>query len=271
MTAELVEVPSDIVRAVTQRWPERGRSWCSEVRAELLQLCKAYKATPESVLDARYGLVVEVSTATEHLVMRSSPDPNGHFQAKVSEALASLGVAPRIHEVLGTAHGTWTVMDRVIPGTSLAGVDASLVDLASMLAPIATESGPAEIPSLSAWLKERLADSDPIDIPLGQLAAPRHERVQAMAILQDLDRDTVPGLCHGDVSRKNVLSGGPHRWLLVDPRGVSGELAYDVAVIASKLEPRSRASQRASELARLVGVDPDRVQAWLTVASAARV
>jgi streptomycin 6-kinase len=81
----------------------------------------------------------------------------------------------------------------------------------------------------------------------------------------------MPLMCHGDVSARNVLTGKGGRLFLVDPRGLSGDAAYDVAVAALKAMVRGAPSSVASHLANSVGVDPDRVRAWMIVADAARV
>jgi streptomycin 6-kinase len=67
------------------------------------------------------------------------------------------------------------------------------------------------------------------------------------------------------------LSGLADRLYLIDPRGVSGELAYDVAVIALKGERYAPPTETAAALARNLAVPADRVDAWQRIARAARV
>lgn len=59
--------------------------------------------------------------------------------------------------------------------------------------------------------------------------------------------------------------------MLIDPRGVTGDVCYDVAVAAWKTTNEEPSRDRAAKLARLVGADTERVHAWLTVADIARV
>jgi streptomycin 6-kinase len=106
-------VPETVLANVRRRWPTVAGKWASLVDAEFRSLCERYQATPQSVLSARYGLVVAVDTSNGPLVFRSSPDPRGKAQAAVAVALAELGAAPRVHEADTTDHGTWTVCRRV--------------------------------------------------------------------------------------------------------------------------------------------------------------
>src|SRR5213592_4759271 len=80
-----------------------------------------------------------------------------------------------------------------------------------------------------------------------------------------------PGLCPGDASPWNLLTGDAGRVFLVDPRGVSGEVEYDLAVVALKAAPIVPAQETVPYLAALVGIEPGRARAWLAVASSARV
>jgi streptomycin 6-kinase len=267
-----VHVPEDVARAVTNRWPERGQAWRSRVEAELSRLCTRYDAVPISVFPSRYGLVVEVSVNGSLLVMRSSPDPQGSFQAKVATALARLGVAPGIHEVIQSETGTWTIMDRILPGTTWIDAPSSLDAIAAMLQPLNGQPAPVSgMPSLTEWLASRLADDEPADLPHGRSPASPAQRKQATGILETLATVGSASLCHGDVSRRNVLADADGRLLLIDPRGVAGDPCYDVAVVAMKTAAGEEPLSRAGRLARLIGSDPERAQAWVTVADAARV
>jgi len=101
--------------------------------------------------------------------------------------------------------------------------------------------------------------------------SPTRPQPCALAILDDLAEDTTPQLCHGDTSPWNILALGHDTWVLIDPRGVSGEVAYDVAVLALKLARGRSAAFITAPLAGAVGVDPERVHAWALIADAARV
>lgn len=275
MKTSLFKVPPGVVSNVTSRWPDRTQDWSSRVEAELQELCEIYQATPRSVLPARYGFVVAGDTADGGIVMRGSPDPNGQAQAIVATELANLGISPTVHDTIMTDTGTWLILDEVRPGVPFARVEMSSISLESLAAPLqAMLKRPAptqNMPSISDWLRERLVSESLTDLPPGASSAPARERQKAVKILDALVDNAPAELCHGDVSPMNILLHGHNQWMLIDPRGMSGEVSYDVAVLSLKVTGNRPDAQLATQLARAAGVDQERTQAWMVVASAARV
>jgi streptomycin 6-kinase len=141
-----------------------------------------------------------------------------------------------------------------------------------MLRPLAGQPVPgAGLPPISDWLRDRLTAEALADVPIGERVASEAERKSALRVLDALVMDEIKGLCHGDASPWNVLTGEEGGFYLVDPRGMAGEVAYDVAVIALKAAAHVPPLTGAAELAEHAGVDPNRACAWVEVASAARV
>lgn len=265
-------IPADVARAVAGRWPD-STAWSTSAEDELAAICTRYRATPRAVMPARYGFVVATDTPTGPLIMRASPDPAGPQQAKIAQTLASLRIAPKIHEVIPTTTGTWIIMDRVLPGDHLTdGRPTSDVPaaLAAMLRPMLGQPAPCPMPSIAEWLQDRLEDDRLTDLAPGTSVAPLHQRGNALATLKDLRAGGGEGLCHADASPGNILVG--HNGLtLIDPRGMTGEVEYDAAVIALKIAKHARATVIAERLAREIGTDAERTKAWVEVADVARV
>ncbi|MEU8607135.1 phosphotransferase [Actinoplanes sp. NPDC048791] len=274
MTAAPV-VPADVLANVRQRWPEIVDAWASHVGTEFQTLCDQYRATSPAVLPARYGYVVAVDTLDGPLVFRSSPDPRGPDQAAVAAALANLGISPTVHQTLATDHGTWTVLDRVLPGTSLIQSDPAAIRLDALFSPLAAmhhQPAPrAGMPSILDWLSERLTDDNLTDLRPGTTIAPADERETALNLLAELARDHIPGLCHGDASMGNLIASGTDRWMLIDPRGMTGESAYDVAVLAIRAARIHDSVNLIPHIAKLADVTAERVRTWMAIANAARV
>ncbi|GAA4484497.1 hypothetical protein GCM10023191_007730 [Actinoallomurus oryzae] len=263
-----------MVRAVAGRWPDNAAEWGTSAERELSAICTRYRAIPRTVMPARYGFVVASDAPTGPLIMRASPDPAGPQQAMVSQTLASLRIAPKVHEVVSTTTGTWVIMDRVRPGDRLTNCRRSGLDvsgaLAAMLRPMVGQLAPCPMPSLADWIQGRLEDDELADLAPNRSVAPLHQRRNALAILKDLRVGGNDGLCHGDASSGNVLVGG-NGLMLIDPRGMSGEVEYDAAVAALKIAGQTRPTDIAERLSRLIGIDTERIKAWVAVADAARV
>jgi streptomycin 6-kinase len=273
MTDQLA-VPAAVLANIRRRWPDIAESWATHVEAEFRALCGRYQARPRGVLSARYGFVVAVDTPDGPLVLRGSPDPHGRDQAAVAVALADLGVGPQIHETVTTSHGTWTVADRVLPGTPLSKADPANVNPEALFAPLALMQGrPAPLPSMPSvldWLRDRLRDDQLSDLRPGTVVAPAAERRAALSVLAELVRDHLPALCHGDASSGNIVAGTGGRWIYIDPRGVSGDHVYDAAVLAVRLVPIV-GPDIVRRIVDLAQVNHDRLKAWMLVAAAARV
>jgi streptomycin 6-kinase len=266
-------IPSEVIRAVRTRWPAIGDDWTADATAQLQRFCDRYQATPTRVMPSRYGLVVKADSAPGPLVFRYSPDPAGAAQATVAAALAKLNVSPAVHEAMTTTHGTATVLDWITPGIPVgdAATAPRLDHVVAMLRPLIGQPAPSGLPSLVDWIRGRLADDQLADLAPGRSVAPLAERRAALVLLDGLAADHIPALCHGDASPWNILSGPADRLYLIDPRGVSGELAYDIAVVALKGERYAPPTEIAAALARNLAVPTGRVAAWQRIAGAARV
>jgi streptomycin 6-kinase len=268
-------VPAVVLANVRSRWPGAGDTWAARVEAEFRDLCERHQAAPREVLPARYGFVVAVDTPSGPLILRSSPDPHGRDQAAVAVALADLGAAPRVHEAFTTDHGTWTVLERVFPGTPLSQTDPATVDPRSLFAPLAAirdQPPPLRgMPSILDWLRVRLEDEHLADLRPGTAVASAVERQQALVLLAELAHNHTPSLCHGDASSGNIISSGERGWMFIDPRGMSGEHAYDVAVLAIRISAVRPLPGLLPQIADLANVAIERLDAWMTVAHAARV
>ncbi|TVT33083.1 phosphotransferase [Amycolatopsis rhizosphaerae] len=118
-----------------------------------------------------------------------------------------------------------------------------------------------ELPSIVDWLRDRLADDHPTDLPPGAATAPRAERTHALHILDQLTADFRPGLCHGDASPWNILASTNGEWRLIDPRGMYGEPEYDAAVLAMKIEVENSASHATMRVAKAGQLDNARIHA----------
>jgi streptomycin 6-kinase len=224
---------------------------------------------------SRYGLVVGVRTADgKDLVFRASPDPCGQDQHVVVAALASLGIGPTVHEFATTETGTWTVLDRIKPGTPIGDMPWNAIDIEAIgdvLRCLVGQPVPSTtLPSIFDWLRERLRDDELTDLAPGTERPSLDERHRGLTALRELETSHVAGLCHGDASPWNLLAGNDGRIMLTDPRGVTGDVAYDVAVVALKASPFTPLVHLVPCLAAAVGVDADRVKAWAEVATVAR-
>jgi streptomycin 6-kinase len=74
-------------------------------------------------------------------------------------------------------------------------------------------------------------------------------------------------LLHGDLHHFNILAGRRSPWLAIDPKGVSGEPAFEVGALLRNPEPRlytdaAVQSRRVDVLHEELGIEKDRILGW---------
>jgi streptomycin 6-kinase len=76
-------------------------------------------------------------------------------------------------------------------------------------------------------------------------------------------------LLHGDLHHMNILSGGSRGWLMIDPKGVIGELAYETASVLHNPIPHfdmiadpKFMERRVRILSDRLRLDPTRILQW---------
>src|SRR5262245_44639599 len=121
-------------------------------------------------------------------------------------------------------------MERLRPGTSLvtlveAGGDNDATDIiAQVIGSMAPAPAPSGCPAIRNWGKDfdrYLASGD------SQITRALVDR--AKEILAELDNSqTNARLLHGDLQHSNVLFDDDRGWLAIDPKGVIGEVEYEI-------------------------------------------
>ncbi|WP_165964515.1 phosphotransferase [Actinomadura sp. KC216] len=147
---------------------------------------------------------------------------------------------------------------RILPGYTLKNRLVPIEYLAAALRPLRDQPAPAHLPTLTDWLSMRLTATEVVDMPSGRTTAPEAERQHAAALLSELAEQPPQMICHGDTSSKNILMGPAGKLYLIDPRDLSGDIAYDVAVAACKTKGTEPIDTRAVELAKLMAIDGER-------------
>jgi len=86
-----------------------------------------------------------------------------------------------------------------------------------------------------------------------------------------------PVVLHQDFHNGNALAGAREPWLMIDPKPMAGDPAYDLApllrdrrpTLAGEHDPARRLRRRLDHLTELTGIDRARARAWAIVQTAA--
>jgi streptomycin 6-kinase len=162
-------------------------------------------------------------------------------------------------------------LERLTPATSLATIalggsdDEATAVLTDVMQRMSPGRIPAVTPAVQDWGKsfDRYVASGDGQIPI-QLCS------EARRIYSDLcDSQKAVRLLHGDLHHYNVLFDAERGWTAIDPKGVVGELEYEVG--AALRNPYERAElftnpeticRRTERVSRDLSLDPKRVLSW---------
>jgi streptomycin 6-kinase len=163
------------------------------------------------------------------------------------------------------------LLERLEPGEELVSLvsrgadDEATTILAQVIAKLANHTAPAECPTVADWGRgfERYVRSGDAQIPYGLVE-------QGHAVYEDLTSSQgVPMLLHGDLQHYNVLFDRQRGWTAIDPKGVVGELEYEVgALLRNPVElpelftDPATIERRIEILTTHLPLDPTRVVKW---------
>lgn len=163
------------------------------------------------------------------------------------------------------------LLERLDPGQELVELvrrgddDEATKIIAELIAKLANHSPPSGTPTVADWGRgfDRYLNTDDrrISEDLIRKAQQLHNDLAAS------QRKTM--LLHGDLQHYNVLMDRARGWVAIDPKGVVGELEYEVgALLRNPVElpelftQRATVERRVEILARLLPLDRSRVLRW---------
>lgn len=145
------------------------------------------------------------------------------------EALRAFGEDRAVRVLDVNPGGRSALLERVTPGTTLA-TSASEEEALRVVATLFGAGWPAIPPAPIA---------KPIDAFLAALDAPPFAR--ARSVLIELLADAGPPvLLHGDLHYENILVSDRAGHLLIDPKGCTGDPAFDIGYLVSRPMPSAR-------------------------------
>lgn len=188
------------------------------------------------------------------------------FSGEVVETFAGHGVV-RVYQHTGGA----LLLERLSPGHSLVDLSQSGEDEAAteIIARVVEAMAPSAIPercvTIAEWGKSfdrYLATNDD--------GIPRPLVLRAQQTFADLARsENTPRLLHGDLQHSNVLFDRDRGWIAIDPKGVVGELAYELGAMFRNPQEEPRLFTDASTIKRRLRqmtvdlhLDETRVLGW---------
>lgn len=188
------------------------------------------------------------------------------FSGEVLAAFGGRGVVPIYEHSEGALLLDWLRPGGTLVHLALAGRDeeatAILADVIRRM-PVCPRT--VHCPAVEDWSAgfERYRDSGDHGIP-GCLVEEAGDRFRALCASQ-----REPRLLHGDLHHYNVLLDARNGWAAIDPKGVFGELEYEIgAALRNPVEhpacfvPRAVLERRLKQFAQSLNLDSGRTLGW---------
>lgn len=202
---------------------EKGRQWLDHLPNLVTQLANTYGLSNLKPVDnLSYNYVLSGLQGPQPIILKLGFDIDG-FKREAAALMAFSGFG--VVEILSENNGL-LLLECTVPGVSLKSYFPERDDEAiNITANVIKRLHKAPIPSshqfphIKDWLE---ALDDDLEIPVQMLQKAREIRDQL------LKKAAPHVLLHGDLHHDNILQNG-NDWLVIDPKGVIGEPAYEVA------------------------------------------
>jgi streptomycin 6-kinase len=197
---------------------ERAQAKAAEWNVSLDEL----RETPTSLL----GFGVRDGESVVLKITKQAGDES--HSGQVLRAYGGVGAA-RVYEAETGA----VLLERLRPGDQLVDVvkcgsdEEATQILAGVMSKLAGHQAPSECPTIADWGRgfDRYLESGDRQVPLTLV-------YEARDLYRELtSSQRTPMLLHGDLQHYNILFDDKRGWVAIDPKGVVGELEYEVGAL----------------------------------------
>ena len=182
---------------------------------------------------------------------------------QVLNAFGGRGVVRALEQTDGAV-----LLERLVPGTCLVengNDDEATSIIADVIRRMSPGPLPVSAPTIESWSQafDRYLEAGALSIPRPMVETAQNTYRELCA------SQATTRLLHGDLHHHNVLFDSRQGWVAIDPKGVVGELAYEVG--AALRNPCERAElltaptairKRVDRFSRVLELDATRVLGW---------
>lgn len=276
MSLPICQITPEFARRMTDLEGEAGQQWLDRLPA-LLAACEArWEVTVEPPFPLSYNYVTPATRADGTPVVLKAGFPGSTELQREIEALRCYAGEGMARLLEADPEQGVMLLERLLPGTPLitlfhAGQDEEATSLAvqgmrRLWRPLPNGHPFRPVAEWALGLERLRAEFDggtgPFPTPLVEEA----ERLFA-DLLASME---APVLLHGDLHHENILAAERQPWLAIDPKGMTGEPAYEVgAILRNPLpgilqvkDPKALFARRVAQFSEELGIERERVRGW---------
>ncbi len=246
---------------------EKGRQWLDHLPNHVAQLANTYGLSNlKPVNNLSYNYVLSGFQGPQPIILKLGLDIDG-FKREAAALMAFEGFC--VVQVFSESRG-FLLLECAVPGVSLKSHFPKNDDAAiNITANVIKRLHKAPIPNTHAFphVKDWLEGlNGGLEIPVQTLQKAREIRDK---LLKTAEPDV---LLHGDLHHDNILQNG-NDWVVIDPKGVIGEPAYEVAAFIRNPMPEllthadalNVMHNRVTRFAELLELPSQRILDWCFV------
>ena len=228
---------------------------------------RGWGITIERTTTTRTSLIVHGKRGDKPIVLKIVKQQGDEWRCgEIAAKFGGRGVVQVYEHMAGAA-----LFEKLDPGEplaalTLAGRDDEATDIfAMMLGRMAPGDPPEGCPTVDQWGGGFVRGA-----ALGDARLPSTLLDPAQRIYADLVRtQREPALLHGDLHHYNVLSDRARGWCAIDPKGVVGELEYELGAVLRNPIDRpdlfatlAIVERRLEQFGLVLGLDVSRARGW---------
>jgi streptomycin 6-kinase len=252
---------------IAQHAQQRSNALSKEINDRVLFCARAWGVAIDRTETTATSIVVHGHRAGRPVTLKIVKRQGDEWRCgEIAAKFGGRGVVEVLEHMPGAA-----LFERLEPGEplaalTLAGRDDEATDiLAMMLGRMAPGDPPEWCPTVERWGEAfaRYAATSDERIPR-ELVEPA-QRVYADLCATQRE----PALLHGDLHHYNVLSDRARGWCAIDPKGVVGELEYELGAALRNLLDKPDAfatlaavERRLDQFGLVLGLDLGRARGW---------
>ncbi len=260
-------------KRIVSVWGKKGSRWLNRLPSILAACAEKWELTIESPVPIlAYNFLVYAVTAEGASVVLKIGVPCLELTTEINalrvfrgkRAAALLDADPQVGALL---------LKRVLPGKPLSAInnDDEATEIGARLIRDIPATVPSEhqFPSIADWAM--VFDRLRVRFNGNTGPLPRKMAEKAERLFKDLQTSSTESrLLHGDLHHDNILFDDKENWLAIDPKGATGDPAYEAARFQHNPKPgflamnnpENTAKRRLDIMASILSMDKARLSAW---------